>query len=293
MKKSLLSLVVIPLMITIFISCSKVDRTPAFPQDDLSLNSSAIRMPDDGANVNAVSSNSSSADKYNTFYGPAVQMGNGHARSWVNISHDDKALAIGLELTDGALQGLPEDPQAFDASMFVFPLHQKAKELTPFDHLVINWNVHGHEPPGVYDLPHFDFHFYKISLADQLAIPPYPLAPAKFDLDPPAGYLPPLYLHIPGGVPQMGAHWIDLLSPEFHGQAFTHTFIYGSYDGKVTFAEPMATLATLQSGNTIHKDFRQPQNFSPTNKYYPTRYNIWKDDSNNRHYVSLDEMVWR
>jgi hypothetical protein len=24
----------------------------------------------------------------------------------------------------------------------------------------LNWNPHGHIPPGVYDLPHFDFHFY-------------------------------------------------------------------------------------------------------------------------------------
>jgi hypothetical protein len=52
----------------------------------------------------------------------------------------------------------------------------------------------------------------------------------------------------------------------------------------------MVTLATMESGNTIHQDFRQPQSFSPTGKYYPSRYNIWKDNSNDNHYLSLDHM---
>jgi hypothetical protein len=29
---------------------------------------------------------------YNTFFGPTVQMGDGRARSWANITHDDKML---------------------------------------------------------------------------------------------------------------------------------------------------------------------------------------------------------
>jgi hypothetical protein len=44
---------------------------------------------------------------------------------------------------------------------------------------------------------------------------------------------------------------------------------------------------------THYKDIRQPLYFSPANKYYPARYSIWKDDSNNRHYISLDELVLR
>jgi len=283
-------------LLTAFISCSKHDiNSPTLQNESFALNdNSRIIMPDGAGGLAGTDfAQNNSSLNYNTFYGPQVQMGNGHSRSWINISHDGTPLAIGIEMTNGALQGLPEDPENFAASTFILPLHQKAKSLTPFDHIVINWNVHGHEPQHVYDLPHFDFHYYKISLAEQLAIPPYPLAPAAFDNEPPAGYMPSLYLHTAGGVPQMGAHWVDLLSPEFHGQLFTHTFIYGSYNGKVTFEEPMITLATLESGNTIHKDFRQPALFAPDNTYYPTRYNIWKDNTNNRHYVSLDNMVWR
>lgn len=235
---------------------------------------------------------------YNTFYGPAVQMGNGHARSWINITHDNKALAIGVEITDDALQNLPYIPEEerdfiSGPADFLLPLHEKANELTPYDHICINWNAHGHEPAGLYDLPHFDFHFYRISIAEQLAIPPYEVAPALFDNEPPAEFIPQFYFHGPGGVPQMGAHWVDILSPEFSGQPFTHSFLYGTFNGKVTFHEPMATMNLIQGGPTIHKDIRQPQSFSPTNKYYPTQYSIWKDDSNNKHYMSLDEMVLR
>jgi len=186
--------------------------------------------------------------------------------------------------------GQPSDHMSPQNNVLI-PISDKSG--TPFKFAMLNWNSSGHEPDHVYTLPHFDFHFYRISLEAQMAIPPYEQAPALFDHEPPAGYIPEFYFRGPGGVPQMGAHWVDLLSPEFNGQPFTLTFLYGTYDGKVTFHEPMATMNIIQSGVTIHKDIRQPQSFSPTNKYYPTRYSIWKDDSNNKHYMSLDEMVLR
>lgn len=283
MKTTLLNIITATVVSSVFFSCQKNELAGA--KNTVAPGNATVSM--DGAG------NKNNDGKYNTFYGPEVAIGNGHARSWINITHDDKALAIGVEITDEGLNDLPHDPEDFAASTFLLPLHQKAKVVTAFDHIVMNWNAHGHEPDHVYDLPHFDFHFYKISVADQLAIPPYPVAPALFDAEPPAGFMPPLYLHLPGGVPQMGVHWVDLLSPELHGATFTSTFIYGSYNGKTTFYEPMVTLAVLQSGNAIHTAFRQPAHFDPVNKYYPARYNIWKDNTNNRHYVSLDEMVWR
>lgn len=286
MKKINLKVLLSVGAIILFASCQKTDSTLSPTTDKLLSTTERIISSENTAVLR-------SSNDYNTFYGPSVEMGDGQLRSWANITHDDKVLAVGVEMTDGSLKGLPQDPNNFAASTFVLPLHQKTKALTAFDHIVVNWNVHGHEPDHVFDITHFDFHFYKISLADQLAIPPYAIAPAMFNADPPIGYLPSMYLHVPGGVPQMGAHWVDLLSPEFNSGVFTHTFIFGSYNGNVTFLEPMVTLAIFESGNTIHKNIRQPQYFLPINKYYPTRYNIWKDISNDRHYVSLDQMLWR
>ena len=283
-KKPSLGAIVICLFIS---SCQKENNVQ---EKDMFTANEKIVIPAEAG----FAARSSEAVEYNTFYGPAVQSGNGYARSWVNISHDDKPLAIGIEFTDGVLTQHPEEGEETHAHHTLLRLHQKAKELMPFDHLTMAYMVAGHPPPGIYSVPHFDFHFYKMPLEQRLAIPEFADAPSLFNNLPPAGYIPAAYFRAPNeGIAQMGTHFIDLLSPEFHGQPFTHTFIYGSYDGSVTFLEPMATLAFLQAGTTIHKAIRQPQLFNPANTHYPTRYSIWKDDTKNRHYVALYDMVLR
>lgn len=232
-------------------------------------------------------------EETHTFYGSQVKMGEGKARSFITITGKGLPHEMGIELTDGALNGLPEDPEDFAAAFFALPLHQKAQELTPFDHIGINWNVHGHEPPHVYDIPHFDFHFYQITLQEQLAIPPYPLASADFDNLPAPAYMPSMYLATAEGVPQMGKHWVDLLSPELNGSPFTYTMIYGSYAGRNTFVEPMITLETIKSGMEYHIPYRQPELFSPNHKYYPSQYNIYMNTSTGKHYITLTDFVWR
>ena len=75
--------------------------------------------------VSAAAAGKSNQDlKFNTFYGPQVQVGDGKARSFITISHTGVPSEIDIEMTSGALTGLP--------------LHQKAQNATPFDHLVIN-----------------------------------------------------------------------------------------------------------------------------------------------------------
>ena len=227
------------------------------------------------------------ASKTNFFKGPEVTMGNGKARSVIELDKTGKPVALTIEMTNAALMGLPEEE-----TEFLLPLHSKAKEATPFDHITVNWNPHGHEPEHVYDRPHFDFHFYKMSIQDRLAIPLFnDITAALFDNFPPAGYIPPTYIPIPGGVPQMGKHWVDVTAPELNGQPFTKTFIYGSYNGQVTFFEPMATLALIQSKAVSQNAIPAPQFYAPTNTYYPTVYRIDADESN--HYVSLTEFMWR
>ena len=228
----------------------------------------------------------------NTFYGPAVKMGNRHVRSWINISKKDKRpLALGIEFAPGSLQNLPTDPTDFAASTFILPLHEKARELTPFDHITINWEPEGHEPPGVYDVPHFDIHFYKISVVEQLAVTGVP------GLPPAGGFLPASYVIQGATVPQMGTHWLDPAFPELqpppNHSPFTHTLIYGSDNGKVIFLEPMITRDFILSGDFVRKSYPQPAQFSPAGTFYPTVYKIWKSWENRRHYVALTNFAWR
>ena len=228
--------------------------------------------------------------KGQTYKGPEIKMGRGIANSFFKTDKKGAPLEIGYEITMDALSGLPENPLDFANSTFILALHQKAMDLTPFDHLVINWNPHGHPPSGVFTLPHFDFHFYTITLAEQLAIPPYtPASAAKFDLLPPPGYMPASYVPDPGGVPAMGKHWSEPPLPS----PFTHTMIYGSYNGQLNFVEPMVTVPILQGGATFKTPYAQPQKFAKAGKWYPTKYNIYRDHQTHKHYVSLTDFVKR
>nr|WP_294902504.1 DUF5602 domain-containing protein [uncultured Lacibacter sp.] len=297
MKKQIQQLFVLVFFITVgLLSCKKtVDdsstgkKDAPFPENDQSL----IFLPG-SAGFRVANIAARNDDKYNTFYGAQVQIGNGHMRSWINITHAGVPLAIGIEMTGGAFDNLPTDPNDHTGATYHLKLHQKAHAVTPFDHIMINWNVQGHEPPPIYGLPHFDMHFYKVGMDAVMNM----TDPAKFNLLPPAGYIPTAYLFA-GGVPMMGSHWVDLMSPELlppndpNYAAFTHTMIYGSYDGDVVFVEPMITRAFLLSGVTLQKWYRQPDHFDPANTYYPQRYNIWKNEKNGRHYVALDEMMMR
>lgn len=223
------------------------------------------------------------------FRGTEMNMGTGKANSFFKVDKDGKPLELGFEMTNETLIGLSTDPLNFAGNTFSFTLGAKELELTPFDHIVINWNPAGHPPAGVYTIPHFDFHFYTITTAAQLAIPPYtPSSAAMFDLLPPTGYMPAGYIADAGGIPAMGKHWG--MAP---GATFTHTFIYGSYNGKMIFEEPMITLAELQATNSMSMSYTQPTLFEKAGKWYPTQYSHYKDASTNKYYVTLSGFVKR
>ena len=275
--------------IAVTTSCRKEKQENPVVDEVTSLAAEEITLPAETA-VLAGRENNPSKLACNTFYGPCVKMGKGHIRSWINIAKcNNKPIAIGIEFLRGSLENLPTDPMNFPANTFILMLHHKAKETTPFDHITINWEPTGHEPNGIYNVPHFDMHFYKISVAAQMAITGIPGAP------PPPGYLPASYVIPAATVPQMGSHWLDPSSPELPPTfaPFTHTFIYGSDNGKVIFLEPMITRAFLLGGTTVIKAIPQPIHFAPANTNYPQKYKIWKTWGDGRNYVALTDFVWR
>lgn len=226
---------------------------------------------------------SSSEDKYNVFKGPQVRIGKGHVRSWLKVNHEDEPLELGIEFTPSALTGLPDHGHMYH---FFLPLHEKAKATTPYDHVSLMWNPEGHAP-GSFSVPHFDPHFMRITNEERLAIPEYTPGSA-FDMLPPAAYRPQGYIPFPGGVVQMGKHWG---APPFPAPGtFTSVMIYGSYNGKMIFEEPMITLAHILNGGQQNIPFGQPQLFY-TPGYYPTNYNVYK--ANGHYHISLSNFVWR
>jgi hypothetical protein len=219
----------------------------------------------------------------NVFYGPTIPIGNGVGRAWVQENASGEPMAVGIDLSDKALQGLGEEPTSW---VLLFP-RNKGKNF--YKHMLVDWNPQGHEPPGVYDLPHFDFHFYTITSEERMQIGP--AGAPGFDVLPASQYVPPAYVRIPGGVPQMGTHWADVLAPEFNGGVFTKTFILGSWDGSFIFYEPMITRAYLLSNPDVVTPVRQPSAFEKSG-WYPTEYRVSYTTRPNQYTVSLSSLAY-
>lgn len=219
----------------------------------------------------------------NDFYGPAVPFGNGVVRSFLSLTKEGNPVAVGLEISEKALQKLPD----LDAEI-ILELPKKAEDLI-IDHIALGWNPMGHEPPGVYDLPHFDMHFYWIPEEDVLAIN----SPDLAEKLPASMFWPETYFDTPGYVPMMGKHWLSALSPELAGSVFDHTFIYGSYDGNFIFYEPMITWDFLNNREfEDHYSIHQPENFARTGYYYAASYQIRFDEQKKVYRIALTDLFW-
>ncbi len=224
------------------------------------------------------------ADPNPTYNGAEQALGNGKVYSWVKFT-GDKPTSIGVTFTKGALDNIPHNT----FTEFNVLLPQDAVGKTAFDHVFLSFSHSGHEPSGIYDIAHFDLHFMMQSIADRSAIPVYSATTAaKFDNLPADGIIPKPYFRLPAGVPAMGVHWANPTSPELNGQKFTETLIMGSYDGKMTFLEPMVTLELLLNKPNVSKSVPTPTKFAKAT-YYPMKYNIKQvgDDV----VVSLDELM--
>ena len=242
----------------------------------------------DDLGINSLSSNDeNSADlksaAMNTFYSSALPVGNGVAKAWIKVNKNGDPLEAGINLSGKALTKLPDEPRQYVLTL------PKKKGQNFYTHGLLDWNPHGHEPEGIYDLPHFDFHFYIVPSEERMNIPL--LAPPNFDTPPAAEYIPPMYIQLPGLVPEMGAHWVDVTSPELHGAKFTHTFIWGSYDGKFIFWEPMITMEYLLTQPDEIFPVKQPSAFQISG-WYPTDYKISYSTHPDEYSVTLMNLTY-
>jgi hypothetical protein len=160
---------------------------------------------------------------------------------------------------------------------------------TPFRHIMINWNPNGHEPAGIYDKPHFDFHFYTISSEQRQQILPWEQDSMKFKNLPAPAYFPANYMYFGGGIPQMGAHVVDVTSPELHGQPFTETFFYGSFNGAIIFLEPMIELNTFMQAQ-VNRAVPRPEKVAQSG-LYPRHYQVVKEP--NSYSIVFDDFEMR
>ncbi|AHF14739.1 hypothetical protein NIASO_05150 [Niabella soli DSM 19437] len=227
------------------------------------------------------------------YTGPEVSFKKGKVTTLYQVDDAAHPLRLAISINNDAWNSLdmpaPGGSNNISPNTVILPFHPKV-DARIFNHAELDWNPNGHEPVQIYGKPHFDFHFYNVSLAYVDAIPPYDLAPAKFDNWPALDYLPANYINPGGGVPQMGCHWVDTTSAEFTPQGFGQTFIYGTYDGKVTFLEPMITKAFFETHPEFKRSIPQPKKVAISG-YYPTMVEIQKTTEG--YLVILEDFVYR
>ncbi|MFJ9845853.1 hypothetical protein ACIRYZ_36505 [Kitasatospora sp. NPDC101155] len=115
----------------------------------------------------------------------------------------------------------------------------------PFQWLMFNWQAHGHGPAHVFDKPHFDMHFFIQDFTERNRIRTGPCNlvincddEATAQKPVPAPYAPEGW-GMPGAAGRMGNHIIDPNAAPANGGPFTQAFAYGTWDGHISFWEPV------------------------------------------------------
>ncbi|MEN8143764.1 MAG: hypothetical protein ABFS14_02330 [Gemmatimonadota bacterium] len=274
----------------------------------------AIAMPAAGCTVE-------SPDGPGRELGAFAQVGSATVSSFADFDEAGTPLAIGLvfsadffselptELSDlhrctdrdgNGTVDRPAECNAWHEWVIPLPSAVASRDDIPFKWSLLNFNPAGHIPPGIYDVPHFDMHFYIAPIEDVFAIEPGPCGPEFVRCDQfevgskpvPPNYLAPDYQDVGAVAPAMGNHLVDLTSPEFQGEPFTRTWIYGIYDGKVTYYEEMVTKEFLLGQPSECFPIKSPPAVAITG-YYPTLSCFDFDAGTNEYTVSMQGFAFR
>lgn len=255
-------------------------------------------------------------------FGEKQKMGRGTVRTYVVSGAQGQPTAAGISFTAGVLEGLPPEPnktsRCFDLNKNgriddhgecdgdyelrpAIPQSMAGKNDLPFRWVGFNWNPHGHVPPP-WSVPHFDMHFYMVeqSQIDAIRVGGCEIfidcADRERALKPVAAkHVHADHVSVGAAVGRMGNHLIDAKTPEFaekNPQPFTHTWIFGAYEGQITFYEPMITRAYLLGKPNACTPIKQPTAWAQPG-YYPTRYCIRYSGKHDNYTVSLEGLVLR
>lgn len=253
--------------------------------------------------------------------GQEAGLGSGTISTYAELDGQGQPSAIGVLISSSALEGLPSGPtdghHCFDRDgngrvdtdmectathEFVVPLPDvvATRSDVPFKWMLFNWNPVGHIPPGIYDVSHFDVHFYMAPIADVFALANGPCGPEFVNCDQfeiakkplPASYMSPGFQDVDGVAPAMGNHLIDVTGPEFNGEVWKRSWIFGAYDGHVTFYEEMLTLDLLRSQPDACYPIKMPAAVEQSG-WYPTQSCVRYEPSTNAYTVSIEGFEFR
>jgi hypothetical protein len=253
--------------------------------------------------------------------GGYVESGGGRLSTYADMEALGAPKTIGVSFSSAFMNALPathsdehhcadrnkdgvvsRPAECFMGHEWVVPLPSNASSRAdvPFKWALVNWNPMGHIPPGVYDLPHFDVHFYMEPIEKVFAIEPGPCGPEFVRCDQfaiakkpvPNNYIHADYKDVDAVAAAMGNHLIDITAPEFNGQRFTRSWIFGMYDGRITFYEEMLSRDYLLSKPDTCHPIKTPGAVGQAG-YYPTMSCIRYDATRDAYTVSMENFVQR
>ena len=253
--------------------------------------------------------------------GAQTELGRGTASSYAEVNRQGEPTAIGIVFSPTALDGLPAGGSdlhhCFDRNRdgrvdrateclhtfeHVIPLPDAVARRgdVPFKWVLLNWNPSGHIPPGIYDVPHFDVHFFIEPIANVFTLQAGPCGPEfvrcdQFEIGKqpvPSNYVHPDFRDVDAVVPAMGNHLVDLTGPEFNKQPFTRSWIFGVYGGKVIFYEEMVTRALLLDKPQSCFPIKSPKAVA-TSGFYPTVSCLRHHSATGETTVSMETFTFR
>jgi hypothetical protein len=184
--------------------------------------------------------------------GDATSVGDGTVEAYATTDSSGAVSSLGVHIDGKAFAAVDEGGPVHEepvAAHLHFPTETEegdAIDPCPFTFNGFHYNPQGHAPPGIYTVPHFDFHFYTMAEEDVDGISGGPLADAPVpivgiaDYEVPETQRPPGYMFEEHRfvVEGMGEHLLDRTAPEFQGDDFSHTYVYGVYDSAIDPEEP-------------------------------------------------------
>ena len=264
----------------------------------------------------------STVEAATTLLGGEVPVGNGAARMFVVVGPRGEPTAVGVALSEAALSGLAAKmnttSRCFDKnrdgkhahgeclgdyqSKLALPAGAEKLGL-PVRWATVNWNPEGHLAPAppVWSAAHFDFHFFMVEPELIEGIRTGPCAEfihcddfARASKPVAAEHLPDGYIDVGAAVAAMGNHLVDSRDPELADPSlgFSRTFIYGAFDGKLIFLEPMVSYAFLQTRPDQCTPIRAPRAYA-TPGYYPSSYCVRYDAATSTYRVAVEGLVYR
>jgi hypothetical protein len=202
----------------------------------------------------------SSITVYNT-----LKLGDGFVRSVYRRAPNGSPRMIGVAVSKRAMETLPTKPRHDASTCFDLNGDDKLDTLTecaggtervlwfpplkglPFQWMMFNWQPIGHAPPAVFDVPHFDLHYFIQDFEARNLIRTGPCGLLMNCKDFARSQLPvpeklrPEGFSAPGAAGRMGSHIADTQAPPFTAGPLTQAFAYGTYDAHISFWEPVVS----------------------------------------------------